>query len=485
MIHSSTFTDIQPFLEKLFVGGEWIAPLGQGRLPVIDPSTEELLGHCPIASAEDVNKAVKEAARAFETFSQTTREERLELLERFGDSFSRHSEAMAELLVYELGAPIDFARDGHCDVVYAHVADFTDALKEYQFDEIFDDIADLRHEPIGVCGLITPWNWPPNQIALKVLAALAAGCTMVLKPSEVTPMCAALFARVVDEAGIPPGVFNMVQGDGPTTGAALSRHPGVNHVSFTGSTRGGIAVAQAAAANVTPITTELGGKSPNIIFADADLEVAITRGVSSCFENTGQSCDAPTRMLVERDVYDRAVELAGSFAAAQAVGDPRQAGDHLGPLVNKTQFDHVRKMIKCGIDEGARLIAGGPERPAGHPKGYFVRPTVFADVHNDMDIAQIEIFGPVLVMIPFETEQEAVEIANASPYGLAAYIESGDEVRAQRVAAKLRAGIVRINGAPIPDGAPFGGYKASGIGREGGRHGIAEFQQIKIIAIAR
>ncbi len=482
MVYAESLQEIRPYLNRFFINGKWEAPIGDATHPIIDPSSECEIARCSMANQADVFRAVEAARSRFESFQFASRDDRLSAISRFGSAFQMNATAMSELLAIELGAPIDLAKDGHCDVVLAHVVDFMRALSDFRFEERFDDISILRHEPIGVCGLITPWNWPPNQIALKVLAALAAGCTMVLKPSEVTPMSAALFAKIVEESDLPPGVFNMVQGTGPEAGSALVGHPDVAMVSFTGSTRAGKSVAALAAQNVTRVATELGGKSANILFEDIDLPEAVQRGVTYCFENSGQSCDAPTRMFVQRSRYEDAVALATTIAENQKVGPPCENGNHIGPLVNSTQFDHVQTMIQKGISEGARLVTGGLGRPVGHNEGYYARPTVFADVSNEMAIAQEEIFGPVLVIIPFDTEEEAIRLANESQYGLAAYVESADMNRAARVASKLRVGTVRINGAPIPDGAPFGGYKASGVGREGGRHGIAEFQQVKTVA---
>lgn len=360
---------------------------------------------------------------------------------------------------------------------------FIDALSEYQFEEDYNGAGEhIVHEPIGVCGLITPWNWPVNQIALKVVPALAVGCTCILKPSEIAPLSAIVFAEMLDEAGFPAGVFNLVNGEGPIVGEAMSRHRDIDMMSFTGSTRAGAAVTKAAAESVKRVTLELGGKSPNIVFDDADLPSAIKRGVIGCFGNTGQSCNAPTRMLVQRSVYEDAVALAAATAEKVQVGDPTQEGRHIGPLVSEAQFNKVQGLINVAIEEGARVVAGGPGRPDGLNRGYFVRPTIFADINNEMTIAREEVFGPVLAMIPFDTEEEAVAIANDTPYGLAAYVQSGDQAKARRVAKKLRAGMVLINGANRPAGSPFGGYKQSGNGREGGRWGLEDFLEVKAIS---
>jgi aldehyde dehydrogenase (NAD+) len=339
----------------------------------------------------------------------------------------------------------------------------------------------LLREPIGVCGLITPWNWPINQIALKVVPALATGCTCVLKPSEYTPLSAMLYAEMLAEAGVPPGVFNLIQGDEAGAGAALSAHPDVAMISFTGSTRAGVAVTRAAVPTVKRVTLELGGKSPNLVFADCDLDAQVAASVRECMYNSGQSCDAPTRLLVERAVYDRACAVAQETAEAIATGDPSEEGDHIGPLFDKVQYERVQALIEAGLAEGARLLTGGPGRPAGHETGWYVRPTIFADVSNDMRIAREEIFGPVLVILPFETEQDAIEIANDTPYGLAAYLQTGDPARAERVARRLQAGAVHINGGALNYGSPFGGYKQSGNGREGGVYGLEDYQELKTL----
>jgi aldehyde dehydrogenase (NAD+) len=355
-------------------------------------------------------------------------------------------------------------------------------LKSFEFEDRNENGDIIRREPIGVCGLITPWNWPINQIVLKVLPALAAGCTMVLKPSELTPLDAMLYAEVLHDAGVPKGVFNLVNGEGPVVGAAMSAHPKIDMMSFTGSTRGGTAVTRDAADTVKRVALELGGKSPNIVFADADVDKAVARGVRHCFQNTGQSCNAPTRMLVERSIWDQAVDVAKRTGEAQKVGDPAEDGNHIGPLVSQMQYDKVQALIQAGIDEGATLLVGGTGKPDGMNRGYFVKPTIFADVSNDMRIAQEEIFGPVLAMIPFEGEEQAIEIANDTPYGLAAFVQTEDKTRAKRVADQLRAGMVHVNGVDMGYGSPFGGYKMSGIGREGGHFGIEDFLEVKAIS---
>jgi len=388
---------------------------------------------------------------------------------------------MADVISLELGAPISMAKNSQAAVGVGHLEGFLDALKAIKLREELASGDTIYREPVGVCGLITPWNWPVNQIALKVLPALATGCTMVLKPSELTPLSAILYAEILHEAGCPKGVFNLVNGDGPTTGASLSRHPDVDLMSFTGSTRAGTAVSRDAADTVKKVTLELGGKSPNIIFDDADVERAVKRGVLTCFYNTGQSCNAPTRMLVQRSIYDQAVELAKKAGEVQMVGDPAEQGRHIGPVVSALQFKRVQTLINVAQEEGATTLLGGPGKPDGFEQGYFVRPTIFCDVSNEMRIAREEVFGPVLAMIPFEDEEDAIRIANDTPYGLAAYIETLDPERAQRVAVQLRAGQIMVNGHDCEYGSPFGGYKVSGLGREGGTYGLEEFLETKAV----
>jgi aldehyde dehydrogenase (NAD+) len=392
---------------------------------------------------------------------------------------------MAEAISNEMGAPIDMALSDQAGSGRGHLKAFIRALDAFDWHHPLRpgvEGQDLVYEPAGVAGLITPWNWPMNQVVLKVGAALAAGCTMVLKPSEVAPMSSILFSEIIHEAGVPAGVYNMVNGDGVGVGSILSSHPGIDVVSFTGSTRAGILISKAAADTVKTVSLELGGKSPNLVFADTDIDAAVERGASFCFANTGQSCNAATRMLVERPAYERAVEVAKATAEATVVDLPDKTGGHIGPLVSQVQFDKVQRLIQAGIDEGARLVAGGTGRPDGLNRGWFARPTVFADATPDMTIMREEIFGPVLAMMPFDSEDEAIEIANDTPYGLAAYIQTDSAERARRVAARLRAGMVQVNGAHRASGAPFGGYKQSGVGREGGAWGIEEFLEIKTIS---
>lgn len=468
-------------LQKFYIGGDWVTPHSTREFPVLNPATEERIGTIILGDETDVNAAVAAAKEAFGSFSRTTREERIALLEKLLEISKERREVLAQAMRAEMGAPISMARDAQADSGIGHLEGILEALKTQELRETLPNGDTLVREPIGVCGLITPWNWPVNQIALKVLPALAAGCTCVLKPSEHTPMSAAVYAQMIHDAGYPAGVFNLIHGDGPTVGAGLSRHPDVDMMSFTGSTRAGIAVSKDAADTVKRVTLELGGKSPNLVFADADLEEKVTASVLECMYNTGQSCDAPTRMLVEKSCYDQVLEIAKAAAEGQAVGDPEQEGDHIGPMFDQIQFDRVQSMIQKGIDEGATLLAGGLGRPEGLDKGWYVRPTVFADVTNDMAIARQEIFGPVLVIIPFEDEEDAIRIANDTPYGLAAYLQTGDPERAERVAARLRAGAVHINGGGFNYGSPFGGYKQSGNGREGGMLGLEDYQEVKTL----
>lgn len=467
---------------KFHIGGHWVDPVEALDHQVINPATEEPVAVISLGSAADVDRAVEAATAAFRSWSETCVDERAKLLERIIEIYERRSDEMDEAIRLEMGAPVDFAREQQTPSGTGHLQATLEALKTHEFERPSPRGGSLlRHEPIGVCGLITPWNWPINQVAAKVAPALAAGCTMVLKPSEIAPLSALLFAEILHEAGCPAGVFNLVNGDGPGVGAAMSAHPGIDMMSFTGSTRAGVAVTKNAAATVKRVALELGGKSPNLLFADADLETAIRFSLESCFSNSGQSCDAPTRLLVERSAYEGAVTAAERIAAETTVGDPAEEGDHIGPVISNLQYERIQGHIERGIADGARLVAGGPGRPAGFEKGYFVKPTVFADVTNQMSVARNEIFGPVLVMIPFETEDEAIEMANDTPYGLAAYIQTGSPERAKRVSRKLRAGSVYINGAAPDWDVPFGGYKQSGNGREYGEFGLEDFLELKSI----
>ncbi|UGY08423.1 aldehyde dehydrogenase family protein [Phyllobacterium pellucidum] len=466
---------------NFYIDGEWVKPLEPNDLEVINPATEQPIATISMGTAADIDRAVGAAKKAFQTYSQTSVDERIALLERLLAIYKRRYDEMAQTITLELGAPITMSTQQQADVGVGHLQGFIDALKNLHMREELPNGDLLVREPIGVCGLITPWNWPINQIALKVIPALATGSTCVLKPSEFTPLNAMLYAEMIDEAGFPAGTFNLVNGDGATVGAALSRHRDVDMMSFTGSTRAGIAVSKDAAETVKRVTLELGGKSPNIVFEDADLEDRVAGSVLECFNNSGQSCDAPTRMLVQRSVYDRAVKIAEETGKKARVGNPEEEGEHIGPLVSHVQYGRVQDLIEAGIAEGARVVVGGAGKPEGYETGYFVRPTIFADVSNTMRIAREEVFGPVLALIPFDTEEEAIAIANDTPYGLAAYVQTGDAKRAERVAARLKAGMVHINGGPHRYGSPFGGYKQSGNGREGGRFGLEDFLEVKTI----
>ncbi|MEQ8285913.1 aldehyde dehydrogenase family protein [Thalassospira sp.] len=466
---------------KFYINGKWIDPISSQRMDVINPATEEVITQITLASEEDVDLAVAAAKRAFETYSQTTIDDRLGMLERLLVIYKRRYEEVAQTITAELGAPITMSREQQADAGVAHLQDFINVLRDFKTEETLHNGETLLREPIGVCGLITPWNWPINQIVLKVIPALATGCTCVLKPSEFTPLNAMLYAEMIDEAGFPAGVFNLIQGAGPVAGATMSRHPDIAMMSFTGSTRAGKAITRDAAENIKRVTLELGGKSPNIVFDDVDIEDRITFSVLDVFNNTGQTCDAPTRMLVQRSIYDEAVKVAQKVGDAAKVGDPSVEGNHVGPLVSHIQYDRVQTLIQAGIDEGAKLLVGGVGKPDGMNEGYFAKPTIFADVNDNMRIAREEIFGPVVAMIPFDTEEDAIRIANDTPYGLAAYIQTPDDAKADRVARKLRAGMIRINGAFPRPGSPFGGYKQSGVGREGGLFGLEDFMEVKML----
>ena len=463
-----------------YIDGAWVAPAQKNLLPVLNPANEEPIGNISLGTKKDVDAAVAAARRAFPSFSETSREERLALLAKIGEVYQKHYEEMVETISREMGAPVWLSKAAQAAAPLGHLAAAMQVLKEYRFERELGTTL-MRKEPIGVCGLITPWNWPVNQIACKVLPGIAAGCTMVLKPSEVAPLSGALFAQILHEAGVPKGVFNLVNGDGPTVGEAISSHPDVDMVSFTGSTRAGVAVAIAAAPTVKRVTQELGGKSPNIILDDADLDATVTAGVRNVFTNSGQSCNAPTRMLVQRKSHDRAVEVAATVANSMRVGDPFADGTMLGPVVSKVQFDKIQRLIEAGVREGAQLAAGGPGLPEGLTRGYYVKPTIFGGVRNDMTIAREEIFGPVLSILPYESEEEAVQIANDTVYGLSGYVTSGDLERARSVAKRLRSGNVHVNGGNLDFNASFGGYKQSGNGREWGEAGFEEYLELKSI----
>jgi aldehyde dehydrogenase (NAD+) len=465
---------------QFYIDGQWVDPVTPSTLDVINPATEEVCGHISLGSRADVDLAVAAAKRAFESFSQTTREERVVLLQAILDEFAKRHDEIAEAIMDEMGAPWGLARNAQAASGPQHLKAALKALKTFEFSESHGTTRIVK-EPIGVCGLITPWNWPMNQIAVKVAPALAAGCTMVLKPSEIAPFDAMIFAEVLHAAGVPAGVFNLVNGDGPGVGTALSQHPDVDMMSFTGSTRAGVAVAQNSAPTVKRVAQELGGKSANILLDDADFEQAVRSGATECFDNTGQSCNAPTRMLVPADRVDEAAAIAADVAQKTIVGNPRDDGVEVGPLVSELQWNKVQDLIQKGIDEGATLAAGGTGRPEGLERGYFVRPTVFANVSSDMTIAREEIFGPVLSIISFKDDDDAVRIANDTPYGLSGYVSSANLDRARSIAARLRTGMVHINGAHLDAMAPFGGYKQSGNGREWGPHGLEEFLEVKSI----
>jgi aldehyde dehydrogenase (NAD+) len=466
--------------QDFYIDGEWVAPLGAKTMPVVNPATEEAMYQVALGSEADVDKAVAAARAAFEAFATTSRKERIALLERVIDVYTSRMKDIGAAISDEMGAPLPFAERFQAGAGLAQLRTVLQALKTYRFEERLGAAMILR-EPIGVVGMITPWNWPVNQIACKVAPALAAGCAMVLKPSEYTPTSALIFAEILHRAGVPKGVFNLVNGLGPDVGVVMSAHPGLDMISFTGSTRAGIDVAQCAAPTVKRVCQELGGKSANIILEDADFQKAVSGGTAHCFQNSGQSCNAPTRMLVPHSRLDEAASIATSVAGKTNTGNPRAAETTIGPVVNRTQWERIQGLIKKGIDEGATLAAGGPGRPAGLNKGFYVRPTVFSNVTNNMTIAREEIFGPVLSIIGYEDEDDAVRIANDTPYGLAGYISSGDAERARRVARRIRAGAVNVNGASLDMAAPFGGYKQSGNGREWGRFGLEEFLEVKAV----
>jgi aldehyde dehydrogenase (NAD+) len=465
---------------KFYINGEWVTPQGTERLDVINPATEEPCGSIVLGTAEDLDRAVAAAKAAFERFSQTSREDRIALLERIIGVYQKRLGDMADAISQEMGAPMRLAQMAQAPSGLGHFMTALQVLKDFQFDEQIGTTL-VTHEPIGVCGLITPWNWPMNQATCKVAPALATGCTMVLKPSEIAPLSAMLLAEILDEAGVPKGVFNLVNGDGPTIGRGIASHPDIDFVSFTGSTRAGRDVAKHAAETIKRVAQELGGKSANIVLDDADFAKAVGGGAMSCMGNSGQSCNAPTRMLVPRGRMDEAAEIAKAAVARVKVGDPRAEDTTMGPVVSEAQWNKIQDLIAKGIEEGANLVTGGPGRPEGLNRGYFVRPTVFSHVNNEMTIAREEIFGPVLSILGYADEDDAVRIANDTRYGLSGYVTSGDEERARRVARRLRTGMVHVNGAPPDNKAPFGGYKESGNGREWGKYGFHDFLEVKSI----
>ena len=467
---------------KSYIAGSWAAPASStATIDAINPATEEVCATVAICGPDDVDRAVRAARAAFDGYAAFSLDQRIALVERLIEIFERRYDEVVVAISTEMGAPYDLSYNAQAESGPGHLRATIQAAREMEWERSVGADGLVVHEPIGVCVLITPWNWPINQLATKIGPALIAGCTMVLKPSEIAPLSAQLFAECIDEADFPPGVFNMVHGTGAAIGDALTSHPEVDMISFTGSTRAGVQIAKSAADTVKRVSQELGGKSANIVFADCDLEAAVERGVLHCYENAGQSCNAPTRMLVERSVYDQAVSIAVRVAKDVKQGDPMDKGLHFGPVVTKAHFDKIQRLIQSGIDEGAQLVAGGTGRSEGFDRGYYVKPTVFAGVHNAMTIAQEEVFGPVLAMIPFGDEAEAIAIANDTPYGLAAFVQSGDQERARRVARKMRAGTVSINGASQDYMAPFGGYKQSGNGREYGEYGLRDFLEIKVI----
>ncbi len=467
---------------KFYINGKWVDPSTKNDLDVINPSDETVCAVVSLGSQADTDAAVSAAKAALPSWATSTKAERIELLERLYYIYERRMDDMAEAISMEMGAPIDFSKAAQATSGTSAIKEFTKQLKKFEFEEPLEGSNDqLLYEPKGVCALITPWNWPISQVALKVIPAIAAGCTMVLKPSELAPLDSMIFAEMLDEAGCPAGVFNLVNGDGAGVGSQLTSHPDIDMISFTGSTRAGSLISHNAADDFKRVALELGGKGANIIFADAD-DKAVKRGVRHCFNNTGQSCNAPTRMLVERSVYDQAVQIAKETANSTNVDVASKQGKHLGPLVSKVQFDKVQNLIQAGIDEDAKLVVGGTGKPEGLETGYFVKPTIFADVNNQMTIARTEIFGPVLSIIPFDTEEEAIEIANDTPYGLTNYIQTQDPEKAKRVSKKLLSGIIEVNGKSTADGAPFGGYKHSGIGRENGAFGLKEFIEVKVVS---
>ena len=469
--------------KNFYINGKWVTPKSKEEIKVIDPATEENCAVITLGNKDDVNDAVNAAKKAYSSWAFSSKEERIKLLEKLYENYKKRWADIANAITIEMGAPKDFATKLQAGTGAAHLKSFIRYLKNFEFEKPLGEHAPnqrLIYEPKGVCALITPWNWPMNQVCLKVMPAIASGCTMVLKPSELAPLSSMILAELIDETKIPAGVFNLVNGDGETTGDALTSHPDVNMISFTGSTRAGALISQNAAKDFKRVSLELGGKGANIIFKDADPD-AIERGALRCFRNSGQSCNAPTRMLVEKSMYNDAVERLKKYTENFEVGDPKKEGEHIGPVISETQYNKIQTLIKKGIDEGAKLVAGGPGKPDGLEKGYFVKPTVFADVNNKMEIARTEIFGPVLSVMPFETEEEAIEIANDTPYGLTNYIQTKDKEKVKRVARKLRSGMVDVNGAGIAVDAPFGGFKHSGIGREAGEHGLEEFLEVKSV----
>tara|TARA_B100001123_G_scaffold82196_1_gene93703 strand:+ start:771 stop:2201 length:1431 start_codon:yes stop_codon:yes gene_type:complete len=468
---------------NFYINGKWVTPSKPNDFNVINPSNEETCAVISLGNIEDVNLAVNSAKEAFPSWSKTSKEERISLIEKLYEVYNSKWSEIAESISLEMGAPIDWATSAQTSSGADHIKDFIKRLKNFKFESNFDHKSDnyIAYEPIGVCGLITPWNWPINQITLKVIPALAAGCTMILKPSEIAPLSGMLFAEVINSTGFPPGVFNLVNGDGAGVGTHISGHPDIDMISFTGSTRAGKLITKNSADTIKRVCLELGGKGGNIVFADSHPD-AVREGIRNVMSNSGQSCDAPTRMLVEKSIYERAVKEAAEEAKNIQVDIAQKKGDHIGPVVSKTQFDKIQDLILSGINEGATLVAGGPERPIGLDKGYFIKPTIFTNVSNNMRIAKEEIFGPVLSIIPFDTEEEAIAITNDTSYGLGNYVQTSDKEKARRVARQFRSGGVYINGKSADPGTPFGGYRQSGNGREGGTWGLEEYLEVKTIS---
>ena len=467
-----------------YINGSWVEPELSNDFDVIDPSTEETCAVISLGSQADTNKAVAAARASFESWMFTPKNERLQLIESILEEYQKRAEDMANAISLEMGAPIEMARQQQVGTGLNHIKGFINVFKDFNFDQNLNENTPndkILYEPVGVCGLITPWNWPMNQVTLKAIPAIAAGCTMILKPSEVAPLSSIVFSEILHEAGCPAGVFNMVNGDGVGVGSQLSVHPEVDMISFTGSTRAGIAISKAAADTLKRVTLELGGKGANLIFADAN-EKAIKNGVLRVMNNSGQSCNAPTRMIVEESIYEKAVSIAAEVAESIKVSSGHETGRHIGPVVSEVQFDKIQNLINKGIEEGAKLVAGGPGRPEGLNRGYYVKPTVFADVTQNMTIYNEEIFGPVLSIMPFTNEDHAVELANDTDYGLTNYVQSEDNEKRNRVARRLRSGMVEMNGLPRSSGSPFGGYKQSGNGREGGIWGLEDFLEVKSVS---
>ena len=467
---------------KFYINGKWVNPINKNDFDVINPSNGDSYAVISLGDKNDVDTAVNAAKNAFQNWSQFNKDDKVDILEKLLKIYKSRWDEITETMSREMGAPLDWSSSAQTSSGYDHIKDFIKRLRVFKFESKFENGSNnyITYEPIGICGLITPWNWPINQITLKVIPALATGCTMILKPSEIAPLSGMLFAELIDEAGFPPGVFNLINGDGEGVGTELSCHPNIDMISFTGSTRAGKLISKNAANTVKRVCLELGGKGGNIIFSDSHPE-AVREGVRNMMSNSGQSCDAPTRMLVEESIYERAVEEAADEANKIKVDLASKKGDHIGPVISKLQYDKIIDLIKSGIEEGATLVAGGSDRPDGLEKGYFIKPTVFTNVNNDMRIAKEEIFGPVLSIIPFKNEEEAISIVNETSYGLGNYVQTKDKNKAKRVARKFRSGGVYINGNSADPGTPFGGYRQSGNGREGGTWGLEEFLEVKTI----